>query len=83
MQVAELETRLLMFVRDELGVDDPDLDRETTLVSTGLVDSANLVRLAAFVERTANVQIPDRDIDAERFDTVGRIVAYVTERRGG
>lgn len=82
MQTADLEARLLAFVRDDLGVDESGLDRTTPLVSTGLVDSANLVRLAAFVERTADVEIPDRDIDADHFDTVERIVAYVATRLG-
>lgn len=82
MQEPDLEAELLAFVCEELGIDGESLDRDTVLVSSGLVDSANLVRLAAFVERLADVEIPDRDIDSEHFDSVGRIVTYTRALRG-
>ena len=72
-----LEARLLDFLRRELGVDEPGLGADTALVTTGLVVSVGLVRLATFVERQLGIRIPDRDIKAEHFDTIRRIEAYV------
>jgi acyl carrier protein len=70
------------FLSDELGVEDHDLTLDTPLVTTGLVDSAGLVRLAALIEDATGIVIPDRDINAENFDTLARILAYL-RRRGG
>jgi acyl carrier protein len=71
---------LLRFLRDDLGVDESDLGPETPLVTTGLVDSAGLVRLAALLEDATGIVIPDRDITADHFDTLARIVAYLAAR---
>lgn len=72
---------LLDFLRDELGVDAPGLDADTPLVTTGLIDSVGLVRLATFLERQLGIRIPDREINAEHFDTIRRIEAYVQRGR--
>lgn len=73
----ELAARLLAFLRDDLGVEAAALDTDTPLVSDGLVDSAGLMRLAAFVEDATGITIPDQDVTGTHFDTVRRILAYV------
>jgi acyl carrier protein len=75
------ETQIIDFVRGELGVDVPELDADTALVTTGLVDSVGLVRIATFIENLLAIRIPDRDIQAENFETVRRMEAYVQKRR--
>jgi acyl carrier protein len=75
----DLEQRLRGFLRDELGVDE-DLSPDDSLITSGRVDSAGLVRLAALLERQTGLIIPDRDLTPEHFDTIARIVAYVGTR---
>lgn len=77
MDATELEAEIFSYLEKKLKVGATDLDRETPLISSGLVDSGNLVRLATHLERIAGVTIPDRDIDADHFDSVGMIVGYV------
>lgn len=74
---ADLAARLLAFLRDELGVDAPGLGVETPLLSDGLVDSAGLMRLAAFIEDATGVTIPDRDVTVRHFDSIRLILAYL------
>lgn len=81
MDEQTLERELLRWLEDKLGVS--GIGRDDELVSSGLVDSGNLVRLATHLERLTGIEIPDRDIDAEHFDSIARIVAYVAERGGG
>lgn len=75
-----MRARLLDFVRRQIPGAAPELTPTTPLVSSGMLDSVALVRVAAFVEREAGITIPDRDVTAEHFDTVRSIEAYVTAR---
>jgi len=76
-----LRAKLLRFLQEQLGADAEALESNTELVSSGLVDSASLVQLATFVERQTDLEIPDRDIGADHFDTVAAILRYVDARR--
>lgn len=73
----DLTARLIAFLRDDLGVDVPDLGIDTPLMSQGLVDSAGLMRLAAFVEDATGSTIPDQDVTGGHFDSIRRILAYL------
>lgn len=80
MDAEQLEAELRGWLDEKLGV--RGVARDEALVSSGLVDSGNLVRLATWLERTVDIEIPDADIDAEHFDSVAGIVAYALERSG-
>jgi acyl carrier protein len=80
MDAENLERELRGWLDQKLGV--RDVGRDEELVSSGLVDSGNLVRLATWLERVADIEIPDADIDAEHFDSIAMIVRYATERSG-
>ena len=81
MNADELEARILSFLRQELGIRQA-VERDTELVSSGLVDSADLVRLATHLERTLDLSIPDHEIDADNFDSVATILEYVERKLG-
>ena len=53
---------------------------DTALMTSGLLDSVALIRLAALLERETGLSIPDRDVTAEHFDTLLLMQAYVTAR---
>ena len=80
MESDELEEAIFSFLRKRLSLGADDLDRASPLVSSGLVDSGNLVRLATHLERITGISIPDRDIDADHFDTVATILTYVQSK---
>jgi acyl carrier protein len=77
-----LEREIRAFLRDELRLDAEHITRDAGLVTTGLIDSADLVRLATHVERHVGIAVPDGDITADHFDSIAKILAYV-EGRGG
>lgn len=78
MEAEALEQAIRKFLEDKLGV--AGIDRDEQLISSGLVDSGNLVRLATHIERVAGITIPDRDIDADHFDSLAMIVDYVVSK---
>ena len=73
----QLETRILQFLANELGVREK-IESDTSLLASGLVDSAGLVRLAALLERETGRVIPDKDLVAENFETIERIEQYLS-----
>ncbi len=50
---------------------------ETPLLSSGLVDSASLLQLVAFVEKQCGCKIKPRDMTLKNFDSAARILAFV------
>ncbi len=80
MDPKRLDGTIRAFLQSELGLDGARIGISEPLVTTGLVDSAGLVRLAAVLERETGRIIPDKDLTAENFDTIERIVAYLGAR---
>ena len=83
MNALELEARIRAFLREELGVADGELTADTPLISSGIVDSAGLIRLAALLEAELGITIPDRDVKAENFDTLRKVHAYLEGKGSG
>ena len=77
----DLIEKIRQFLGTELGVRE-EIAGDTSLLASGLVDSAGLVRLAALLERATGRVIPDKDLVAENFDTVDRILLYLGESGG-
>jgi serine O-acetyltransferase len=56
------------------------VDADTPLISTGLVDSLNVVVLLEALEAEYGVAVPSEEIDAENFDTPSDIAAFLRAR---
>lgn len=57
------------------------IDPDEKLISSGLVDSFNLMDLALFVEDTFGVRIEDTELNAETFDSLNQLNALIESRR--
>jgi len=58
-----------------------EITSEEPLISSGLIDSFNLVDLALFVEENFGVQIDDTELNAETFDTLDQLVHLIKSRQ--
>ena len=56
------------------------VDPDTPLISSGLVDSLNVVVLLEALEREFGIAVPSEEIDAETFDTPDDIVEFLRAR---
>jgi len=52
------------------------------IISSGLIDSFNLVDLALYVEDTFGVKIDDSELNAQTFDSVGQLAELIRQRQG-
>jgi acyl carrier protein len=74
---------LLRFLENRLGIDPSEVDDETPLFSSGLVDSVALAELIVYVENESGISFQSEDITLDHLDTVGRILDFVAARHGG
>jgi acyl carrier protein len=51
------------------------------LISSGLIDSFNLMDLALFVEDTFGVRIEDTELNANTFDNLNQLASLVESRK--
>ena len=80
MDPEALEARVRAFLSKQLNLRDAPIERDTELVTTGLLDSMDVVRLVAHLERTLGIMIPDGDIDVDHFDSIAKISSYLEAR---
>lgn len=78
-----MKKMILDYVRNEYLEDDDDmeLDENTKLISSGIVDSFSMVSLLRFLEKKYDVKIPDEEASPEAFDTVTSIMKLVEKHR--
>ena len=69
-----ISTVILKQPNRQIRIDEP-------LISTGLIDSFNLVDLALYVEDTFGVHIDDFELNADTFDTLDQLVGLIHTRR--
>ena len=62
---------------------DPRLELEPSepLISSGLLDSFNLVDLALIIEEEYGVRIEDFELNADTFDTLEELAQLIAERQ--
>ncbi len=75
----ELQKTILEYVIEEYLDEDSDeeIDVDSPLISSGIVDSFSMVSLKTFLERKYKISIPDDKATPEAFDTVTSIANVV------
>lgn len=53
---------------------------ETDLLTSGLVDSLNVMKLVSYLEERGNITIPAQDVVLENFISVEKMHAYLKTR---
>jgi len=66
---------------DEEEAEDLELNENTPLISSGIVDSFSMVSLKRFLEKKYQISIPDAEATPEAFDTVKKIITLVNKHR--
>ena len=66
MQISSQDVLKLML--DE-GIGEQEMTVSSPLISSGVVDSLDLVKLVALLEERFSLEIPDEDLRQENFET--------------
>lgn len=74
---------LLQYLGEHARVDLGEVDDDTELFSSGLVDSFAMVDLLVFLEKHTGASMGPEDISLDNLDSVERILRFAASRAGG
>jgi acyl carrier protein len=77
-----IQASLERFIVDELlvGAKKTELTPETSLISSGIIDSLSLIRLINFIETNFDVTIEDHEVVVENFETLNNLAALIASK---
>jgi acyl carrier protein len=70
------EQQVISYLNENLQLEEK-LESETTLFSSGLLDSVMMMNLIMFVEEKQGKQVNPADVTLDNFDTPSRIVSFI------
>lgn len=82
MDINDLVLQLDMLITENiLKRPNKKIDPDEKLISSGLIDSFNLVDLGILVEENFNVRIDDSELSADTFDTLRELASLIEARK--
>jgi acyl carrier protein len=82
-EIVTIQTSLERFIKDELlvGAKNTTLTPETSLISSGIIDSLSLIRLINFIESHFGVTIEDHEVVVENFETLNNLATLIASKQ--
>ena len=65
-----------------MGADGSDIADDTSFLERSLLDSTGVLELVNFLQDTYKIEIEDQELTPENLDSLDRIAAFVTTKRG-
>lgn len=53
---------------------------DDSLLAQGIIDSTGVLELVAFLEETYGVRTGDNELNADNFDSISKLAAFVTRK---
>ena len=73
--MSEIQEKVVKIIVDKLGVKESEVTPEATFTGDLGADSLDTVELVMEFEKEFGIQVADED--AEKFQTVGDVIAYI------
>jgi acyl carrier protein len=78
----DVQERVKQFIIQNFYVSDTaELSGETSLISSGYVDSTGMLELMAFLESEFDIRINEQEMVPENLETIARIGAFVARKK--
>jgi acyl carrier protein len=76
------EQRIRQFIVENFYVSDPtELADDTSLITSGFVDSTGMLEVIAFLESEFGIRIRDQEMIPENLETIVRIAAFIGRKK--
>jgi acyl carrier protein len=77
-----VQARARRFVVENFYAADPsEISDDTSLITSGLVDSTGMLEVIAFLESEYGFKIEDREMVPANLETINRIAAFVARKK--
>jgi acyl carrier protein len=81
-QKLTVQARARRFVTENFYASDrSEITDDTSLISSGLVDSTGMLEVIAFLESEYGIRIEDREMVPANLETINRIAAFVARKQ--
>jgi acyl carrier protein len=71
---------LRRYLHEKQGLEPEDIEDDTLLFSSGLIDSFSMIDLILFIEDAGGLRVHPTDITLDNFDSIERVLAFVAAR---
>lgn len=78
----DVQASVQEFLRDHavVGAEKKPVSADESLLDSGLLDSASILELVAFLEQRFQISIDDEELVPENFDTINAVVVLVESK---
>jgi len=75
--------QIRQFLREYFILDDALLgqDDDGSFLENGIIDSTGVLELVLFAEETFGIEVDDREVIPDNFDSINRLAAYIDAKR--
>ena len=78
----DVQYEIRNYIVDRILLDDDDrLDENLSFQESGILDSTGFLELITFVEEKFGIEISDRELIPENFDTLRKISGFVQSKK--
>ena len=81
--MSDFAASLKEFLTGQVRLREADIEQDTALFSTGILDSFAMMQLVTFIEKTAGCKVKAREVTLENLDSPSKIVAFVEAKTTG
>ena len=75
-----IKQSIIQFMESELYIDMAAVNDQTSLLSSGLIDSRSILSLVAHVESLCDMRFNPFDINLDNLDSIDKIVDFVSKK---
>jgi len=79
MEIAE--TMRQFIIENFLFDEDESLQKDTSFLENGIIDSTGILELVVFLEETYEITVEDEELIPENLDSIGNIVQYLAKKQ--
>jgi len=80
----QIEADIRSYILEEFlpGEDAANLQRDTPLISSGVLDSLATLKLVSFLEESFRVELAAHEVGEHNLDSIARMGEFITARSG-
>jgi acyl carrier protein len=73
----QVSSAVLDFLADEVGLDPEEIDADTGLFTTGKLDSMDIIKIVAFMEKDLGLKVSPFEVSLQNLNSLNLISDFV------